>query len=184
MPQVDHVANAANLVCVAIGANLLLPVAPSIMGRFFDGIEIDADKIVTNKFGDVRKYVCEDDIADIRTIASSVKRRREACQKNPGLLWRIVDVLFAVAGIVLLWLGWTKDETVAAWCPILFLPLLIAAGYPFTCFVCTLIRLKWNIFWTRRHAISKMKAEKKKKDQSEDKFREAFINQAKTALSR
>lgn len=184
MPQVDHVANAANLVCVAIGANLLLPVAPSIMGRFFDGIEIDADKIVTNKFGDVRKYVCEDDIADIGTIASSVKRRREACQKNPGLLWRIVDVLFAVAGIVLLWLGWTKDETVAAWCPILFLPLLIAAGYPFTCFVCTLIRLKWNIFWTRRHAISKMKAEKKKKDQSEDKFREAFINQAKTALSR
>ena len=185
MPEFDPAANAANLVCVSIGANLLLPVAPSIMSRFFKGIEIDGEKIVTENFNDVRKYVCEEDVAEIGTLASSVERRREDCTNDPGLAWRIIDVVFAVLGILILWSGWTKDETIAKWvCPFLFLPLVLAAGHPFLVFLSILIRLKWKIHTTRSHAIKKMKADRKKKALSDDKIRSTFIKTTMDALAK
>ncbi len=143
LPAFNFVAHASDVVCVSIGANLLLPVAPAIMSRFFSGIEVDPDKIIANNFSEeLRSYIKDDDIRRIGKRAVAIKRRQEKGENSPGLFWRVLDVVFALVGVFLLWSGWVDCPAVAKWSPLLFLPVLIAAGWPFLCYICAIVRLK------------------------------------------
>ena len=145
LPAIDCVACASEVVCVSIGTNLLLPVAPSIMGRFLKGIEVDPATIIKKRFADVKKHIDDADLRKIGEIASAITSRKDRCNETPGLGWRLLDIGFAAVGVFLLWSGWAKDKTIAAWHPLLFLPAAIAAGYPFACFLSALGRMNLAI---------------------------------------
>lgn len=143
LPEFNFVAHASDVVCVSIGANLLLPVAPTIMSRFFSGIEVDPDKIIEQNFSEeLRSYIKDDDIRRIGKRAVMIKRRQDKGASAPGLFWRVLDVVFASIGVLLLWSGWVDRPAVAKWALLLFLPVLVAAGWPFLCYICAIVRLK------------------------------------------
>lgn len=142
-PEFDFIAHASDVVCVSIGANLLLPVAPAIMSRFFSGIEVDPDRIIEQNFSEeLRSYIRDDDIRRIGKMAVAIKRRQYRGENFPGLLWRILDVMFALIGVFLLWSGWVDCPAVAKWALLLFLPVLVAAGWPFLCYIYAIVYLK------------------------------------------
>ena len=142
-PAFNLVKHAPEVVCVAIGTNLLLPVAPAIMHRFFRGIEVDPDKIIKKNFSkDIRAYIGEKSLRKIGEHVESVRRRQAEGRDAPGLGWRVADVAFAILGVFLLWSGWIDDDLVAKFCPLLFAPPMIAAGWPFLCFLCALVRFR------------------------------------------
>lgn len=147
LPDCDFVKHASEVVCVSIGANLLLPVAPTIMGRFFSGIEVDPDKIIEQNFSEeLRSYIKDGDIRRIGKSAVAIKRRQDKGYDSPGLFWRVMDVVFALIGVVLLWTGWIDHPFVARKTLWLFSPVLIAAGWPFLFYICAITRLN---FWIR-----------------------------------
>lgn len=143
LPEFNFIAHVSDVVCVSIGANLLLPVAPTIMSRFFSGIEVDPDRIIEQNFSEeLRSYIKDDDIRRIGKMAVAIKRRQDKGEKSPGLLWRVLDVLFALIGVFLLWSGWVDCPAVAKWAPLLFIPVLVAAGWPFLCYIYAIVHLK------------------------------------------
>ncbi len=143
LPAFNFAAHASDMVCASIGANLLLPVAPTIMSRFFSGIEVDPDKIIEQNFSEeLRSYIKDDDIRRIGKRAVAIKRRQDKGENSPGLFWRVLDVVFASVGVFLLWSGWVDCPAVAKCTPLLFLPVLVAAGWPFLCYICAIVRLK------------------------------------------
>lgn len=146
LPEFNFIAHVSDVVCVSIGANLLLPVAPTIMSRFFSGIEVDPDRIIEQNFSEeLRSYIKDDDIRRIGKMAVAIKRRQDKGEKSPGLLWRVLDVLFALIGVFLLWSGWVDCPAVAKWAPLLFIPVLVAAGWPFLCYIYAIVHLKGRI---------------------------------------
>lgn len=186
IPAFNFVAHASDVVCVSIGANLLLPVAPAIMSRFFSGIEVDPDKIIANNFSeDLQSYLTDDDLKNIGAKAVAISHRQQAGQNNtPGLFWRVLDVCFAAFGVFLLWSGWINDGRVAPWSPVLFLPVLVAAGWPFICYVCSIAGLKRRIFFARSRARFRKWRDRKAESSANDADITAFVDQAKQAISK
>lgn len=183
-PEFDFIAHASDVVCVSIGANLLLPVAPAIMGMFFRGIEVDADKIVEQNFTeDLQFYIEDEDLKKIGKKAVSVKRKQDIGCNAPGLFWRVMDVVFAAIGLFLLWSGWIKNEHVAFWCPLLFFPALVAAGWPFLCYLVAQVWLRWYIHTARCHAKRKKKLDERSKIVANDTEIADFVAKAKQAIN-
>lgn len=181
-PEFNFVAHASEVVCVSIGANLLLPVAPAIMNRFFSGIEVDSDKIVEQNFGEeLCAYIREEDLRRIGKRAVAIKRRQSEGKDSPGLFWRTIDVLFAMAGVFLLWSGWIDIPVVAKWGLLLFMPVAVAAGWPFFCYVCSIVCLKGLIkFAVFRAWVGKLRD--KNKVSTNDKEIADFVEQAKRSI--
>ena len=182
LPEIDCTKCASEMVCVAIGTNLLLPVAPSIMGRFLNGIEVDPEAIIKKKFSDVKKHIDDSDLRKIGKIAASIDSRKDQCSKAPGLRWRLLDIGFAALGVFLLWSGWAKDNDFAAWLPLLFLPAAFAAGYPFACFLLALGHMKLAINWARWKAKRRKAKAAKAKNASDDVKISTFIAKARAAI--
>lgn len=120
---VDKVHHVADVVNIAIGVNLLLPVASSFLKCFLDGLEIEPGKIVEEHFRNVD--VTPGEIEEIAVVAQAIEVEKAKC--NP-LAWRwwILDSLAACAGIVLLLTGWV--DKIGLWCLFLFLPSCLAIG--------------------------------------------------------
>ena len=102
----------------------------------------------------------------------------------PGLFWRVLDVCFAAFGVFLLWSGWIKDNRVAPWGLVLFLPVLIAAGWPFICYVCSIAGLKRRILFARIRAWFRKWRDRKAAASANDADISAFVDQAKQAISK
>lgn len=183
-PAFDFASHASEVVCVAIGTNLLLPVAPEIMFRFFRGIETNPDKIIGRNFSeDIQSYLDDKDLQKIGETAVSIRHRQTKEKDAPGLGWRVADVVFAVLGVFLLWSGLIDNTWVALLCPLLFAPAVIATGWPFACFAWSLARLNWRISKARRHATRKMKRLTKRRGATADVEIDDFVSKAKQAIS-
>ena len=180
--EFNFVAHASEVVCVSIGANLLLPVAPAIMSRFFSGIEVDSDKIVEQNFSDeLCAYIREENLRRIGKRAVAIKRRQSEGNDSPGLFWRFVDVLFAMAGVFLLWSGWIDIPVMAKWGLLLFMPVAVAAGWPFFCYICSIASLKGFIkFAVLRAWVGRLRD--KNKVSTNDKEIAGFVEQAKRSI--
>ena len=183
LPPFDFSAHASDVVCVAIGVDLLLPIAPAIMGRFLSGIKLDPKEIVRDKFGGLSKFLDDDDLTDLGKIVVQINRDKCKCQSSPGLGWRIFDVAFAIAGIFLLWSGWIDDKAIAKWSSILFLPAVLAVCYPLFCVIISIAKFNWSVFWARCHAKSNMKRELAKTKRSEDSDVSGFVEQVKAEIA-
>lgn len=185
IPDFDFVSYASDVVCVSIGANLLLPVAPAIMSRFFRGIEVDPDKIVDQNFSeDIQSYLTDKDLGKIGSKAVSISRRQQLGQNDvPGLFWRVLDVGFAILGVFLLWSGWVADKCIAPWIPLLFLPVIVAAGWPFICYVCSIVGLKRQIWLARFCAWFRKWRDNKARASDSDTEIADFVAKAKQAIN-
>lgn len=185
LPAFDLTRHASEVVCVAIGINLLLPVAPAIARRFFDGIDVDPDKIIGKKFrADLQDFLDEKDIQKIGVCAVSIMHRQSKRDASPGLAWRILDVLFACIGVFLLWSGWIDNPCVAKFCALLFIPPLVAAGWPFACFLCAFLRLNFHVAMASFHAWRKKRriGRKKNVDATGAEI-DDFVEKAKAAIA-
>lgn len=116
--QVHHVADVVNL---AIGVNLLFPVASSFLKCFLDGLEIEPEKIA-EKYLD-NQSATSGDLEEIAVAAQAVViERTKGCPLAWG--WWVADLLTAGLGIFLLLSGWV--DRIGLWCLLLFLPACIA----------------------------------------------------------
>ncbi len=119
----DKVYHVADVVNIAIGVNLLLPVASSFLKCFLDGLEIAPEKIAEKHLGN--QDVTPDELAEIAVAAQAIENEREKC--NPlAWWWWLADLLAACAGLVLLLTGWV--DKIGLWSLFLFLPSCLAIG--------------------------------------------------------
>lgn len=112
-----YAAKAPELVCVAIGVNLLFPVAPVILGKLLPSLETDVNKL----FKDAQKgqFLVERDVADLKAVFDEILKERERCSSSK-FGWPVWDGIAVVLGVVLLWSGLV--DFFGGWCVLLFLP--------------------------------------------------------------
>lgn len=120
---VDKVHHVPDVVNLAIGVNLLFPVASSFLKCFLDGIEIEPEKIA-EKYLD-NQSASSSEIEEIAVAAQSVEIERSKCSPLAWGWW-LIDFLTACAGIVILLTGWA--DNIGLWCLFLFLPACLAIG--------------------------------------------------------
>lgn len=114
--------HASELVCVAIGANLLFPAAPSLLARFLSGIETEPEKALGSVLAPSQKAEPHD-IAEIADAGKRVAEIRSRCLRV-GFAASVVDLVAAVLGILLLWTGLV--DGIGAWSILLFAPCVYA----------------------------------------------------------
>ena len=115
---VHHVSDVVNM---AIGINLLFPVASSFLKCFLDGIEIEPEKIVEKYFEN--QSVTSEELQEVAIAAKSISDERTKCSPLSWGWW-LADAIAACIGILLLLSGW--EDRVGLWCLLLFLPALLA----------------------------------------------------------
>lgn len=147
-PDFDLSSHASEVVCVSIGANLLLPAAPSILSKLLVGIDTNPKHIVSRtlvKNTGLTDYVMCKDFETIGRLASNINSIRERCDRMPGLVWKTIDFMSAFLGFFLLWSGWVGDPHVSKWCGLLILPSVFAVLRPFVIYLFFRLRLSWRI---------------------------------------
>ena len=87
----------------------------------------------------------------------------------------------AVLGVFLLWSNWIEQPMIAAWCPLLFLPVVIAVAWPYGCYVW----LRWPLSKAIKASLKNAK-EAKRKCESErvvnnDEYIVGFVEEARRA---
>ena len=117
-------AKAPELVCVAIGVNLLFPVAPVILGKLLFALETDVDKLFKLAPED-QQFLAERDVAELHGVCDKITDERERCKKPAvkSLRWEISMI---AAGVVLLWTGLV--EPIGGWSIVLFIPGIVAVS--------------------------------------------------------
>lgn len=119
----DKVHHVPDVVNVAIGVNLLLPVASSFLKCLLDGLEVEPEKIVENHF--YGQTVTSGELQEIAVAAQAIEIERSKCSPLAWGWW-IADLLAACAGIGLLLSG--LADHVGVLCLLLFLPAILAMG--------------------------------------------------------
>lgn len=117
----DKVHHVPDVVNVAIGVNLLLPVASSFLKCLLDGLEIEPEKIVEKHF--YNQAVTSDELEEIAVAAQAIEIERAKCSPLAWGWW-IADIVTACVGIWIL-LGGLADH-VGVLCLLLFLPAILA----------------------------------------------------------
>ena len=96
---VHHVSDVVNM---AIGINLLFPVASSFLKCFLDGIEIEPEKIVEKYFEN--QSVTSEELQEVAIAAKSISDERTKCSPLSWGWW-LADAIAACIGILLLLSG-------------------------------------------------------------------------------
>lgn len=133
-PDFDFVKHASEVVCVAIGANLLLPIVPSILRNMMSSIETDPEKIAKTKFKDLIEYISEDDLKHVGKVAKTVQAKIEECRCGQGWGWKTAELATAAFGVFMLWSNWIKEPFMAKWCIVLFLPPIAVVAIAYACY--------------------------------------------------
>lgn len=118
----DYAAKASELVCVAIGVNLLFPIAPNILQKFLRALKADTEKVFQGLLGDV-KFLRERDISELNELSTAILEEQKRCMEGK-LGWPVIDVVAVIIGILLLWTGLV--DFLGGWCILLFLPAVVA----------------------------------------------------------
>jgi len=118
---VHHVSDVVNM---AVGVNLLFPVASSFLKVFLDGLEIDPEKIA-EKYLD-NQSATSGELVEIAVAAYAVKTERSRCSPLAWWWW-LIDFLTACVGISILLTG--REECFGLWCLLLFIPACTAIAY-------------------------------------------------------
>lgn len=181
MPPMNFINHASEVVCVAIGANLLLPVAPSILKKYLDCVDTSASNIIKTKFKGVADFLHDEDFKLIGVACKKVEDRRSRCNCKPGLKWYAAEILMAVLGVFLLWSNWVEQPIIAAWCPLLFLPVVFAVAWPYGCYAW----LRWPLSRAIRISLKNAR-EAKRRCESEravnnDDYIVDFVEEARQA---
>lgn len=122
--MLDFSAHASEVVCVAIGANFLFPVAPSLLSRFLSNLETEPDRVLRDILGPAQKAE-QHDIAEIAEAGKRIAEIRSRCL-HPGFAGSLADCAAAVVGVLLLWTGLV--DALGGWNILLFAPCLHAVA--------------------------------------------------------
>lgn len=117
----DKVHHVSDVVNIAIGINLLFPVASSFLKCFLDGLEIDPEKIAEKYLGNLSATSGE--LEEIAVAAHAIEVERSRCSPLSWWWW-LIDFIAACSGIAILLAGW--DACVGLWCLLLFVPVCLA----------------------------------------------------------
>lgn len=118
--KIHHVPDVVNL---AIGVNLLFPVASSFLRCFLDGLEVDPKKIVERYLDN--QAATSSELEEIAVAALAIEVERSKCSPLAWGWW-LMDFLVACAGVLLLLTGWV--DSIGLLCLLLFLPACLAVG--------------------------------------------------------
>lgn len=167
----DKVHHVADVVNVAIGVNLLLPVASSFLKCFLDGLDIEPEKIVEKHLDN--QSVTSDGLEEIAVAAQAVEAERS---KGSPLAWWwwVADVVAACVGIWLLLSGLV--DRVGLWCLLLFLPSLLAIGLA----VLKYLSLRRKFF----SIIGKVKSQAAARKKCESAYVKDYVKKCKAAINR
>ena len=180
MPPINSVNHAAEVVCVAIGVNLLLPVAPNILKKYLEYIDTSASSIVKTRFAGVAEYLSDNDFKAIAVACKEVEERRKSCSRTPGTAWCFAEIFMVVVGVFLLWSNWIEQPTVAKWCPLLFLPSVFAVTDPIFCY----LKIRRPLSKAIKAALRNAEEAKRKRDSENagnDEYIVGFVDEARQA---
>lgn len=159
----------ADVVNVAVGINLLFPVASSFLKCFLDGIEIEPEKIVEKYFEN--QSVTSDELQEVAIAAKAICDERAKCTPLAWGWW-LIDCLTACSGILLLLTGWVDE--IGLWCLLFFLPACLAIG--------------WSVHKYRKlrndflEAIEKVKAQINTRKKCESPFVNEFVKKCQMTI--
>ena len=165
---VHHV---ADVVAMAVGINLLFPVASSFLKCFLDGIEIEPEKIVEKYFEN--QSVTPEELQEVAIAAKAISDERSKCSPLAWGWW-LADAIAACIGILLLLSGW--EDYVGLWCLLLFLPVFLAIGWAITKYK----KLR-ETFLTVIDKVKKQVATRKK---GESSFVKNYVKKCNAAIKR
>ncbi|MBE6395571.1 MAG: hypothetical protein E7046_01025 [Lentisphaerae bacterium] len=120
-PGINTAQHVSEVVSIAIGLNLLLPVASSFLKCLLDGIEIEPSKIIENDFNG--RCPTPEDLTKIAVAAQEIELERSKCCPLSWRWWT-ADCIFAIVGILLLLFGWV--DSIGFHCLWLFTPVVAA----------------------------------------------------------
>lgn len=170
-PGVHSAQHVSDVVTIAIGLNLLLPVASSFLKCLLDGVEIDPEKIMDSNFKD--RDATSEELTEIAVAAQAIEEEKAKC--NPlSWGWWIFDVFAAVAGIAILLSGWV--DHIGLWCLLLFVPVV-------TAIVCSggkYIRLKRKF----KTVLAKTKRQSESRAKSGSAYVKNYTDKCKKALKK
>ena len=118
----NYPAKASELVCVAIGVNLLFPATPVILNKLLQTLTTNADKVFRELLGDIT-FLREHDIQELKILSDQISEERRNCSVN-WISWPVTDLIFATIGTLLLWTGFV--DLFGGWCILLFFPATVA----------------------------------------------------------
>ena len=120
-PWFDFGKHASELVCVAVGMNLLFPAAPSFYKRFLKNVETDPAKIYRDNFAMFKGDLTSDEARRIGIKAKAVDDRRNA--ESGHWVWITLELSAVVLGCLSLWCGIV--DKIGGWSVVLFLPVVL-----------------------------------------------------------
>ncbi|MBR6734056.1 MAG: hypothetical protein IKL96_06625 [Kiritimatiellae bacterium] len=172
LPQFNiAVKHAADVVDIAIGLNLIMPVASSLLRFFLDGIEIAPERIPEKYFDG--KDLTSENLTNIAVAAQEIERERQKCSPLAWKWW-FIDIATASAGIWLLLSG--VVDRVGIWCLGLFLPAVLATG----CAAIKYARIRGRFM----RAIDTAKKQAESRDKSNSVYVKAYTDRCKKALKK
>lgn len=126
----------AEVVSVSIGVNLLLPAASKILKPLADAFDASPQRAILKFFRKDREYCSDYDLQAFGICQQIIDEDKKKYTIN-RLRWQLLELVFAVAGILLLWTGLAKK---LGWMSILlFIPAAIV------CCVSAWIFLSWTL---------------------------------------
>lgn len=140
---------APEVVCVAVGANLLFPIAWRFTSALTRALSTDAARIVTKKFRRYKRHIRDSDVETIGLCAELIRQeQRDARRGQPRLYWILLDTLGVAAGVIALWTGAAKY--VGAYSALFFLPIYLAVivgtAQSLRWFLCLQMTV-WSVKW-------------------------------------
>lgn len=167
----DKVHHVADVVNVAIGVNLLLPVASSFLKCFLDGLEIEPEKIVERHLDN--QAVTSGELEEIAVAALAIETEKN---KSSPLAWGwwVADIAATFAGIWLLLSGLV--DCVGLWCLLLFLPACLAIGWAITKYK--------KLRKTFQNVIDKVKKQVATRKKGESSYVKNYVKKCNAAIKR
>ena len=159
----------SDVVNIAIGINLLFPVASSFLKCFLDGLEIDPEIIAEKYLGNLSATSGE--LEEIAVAAHAVEVERSRCSPLSWRWW-LADFIAACIGILILLSGW--DERIGLWCLLLFIPVSLAIFCP----VKKYRKLKKDFF----NAIEKVKNQVATRKESDSPYVKGYVKKCQNTL--
>lgn len=166
--NVHHVSDVVN---IAIGINLLFPVASSFLKCFLDGLEIDPEVIAEKYLGNLSATSGE--LEAIAVAAHAIEIERSRCSPLSWRWW-LADLIAACIGMTILLAGW--DACVGLWCLLLFLPVCLAIYRS----VKKYRKLKKDFF----NAIEKVKKQVATREESDSPYVKDYVKKCKGSIKK
>ena len=113
--------HASELVCVAIGVNLLFPAAPSFYKRFLKNVETNPQKLYRLHFGMFKGDLTAEEAKSIGEVAKPIEERR--CLECGHWIWTVLEIVAVMFGCASLWCGLV--DKLGGWVIALFVPVIM-----------------------------------------------------------